>query len=367
MRGRLIARGALTTAALTLAGSAAAQSTVTLFGIADAAYVNQGNRPGGSGRAIQSGAWQTSRLGFRGTEDLGNGYSAVFDIAQSLALDTGAQANAGRLFDRNAFVGIGSAATGTLTLGRQTTVLTEGFAATDPLRANNSATNLNVRLGYLAGPAAPIAGSFGANPGFAGNALDRQDNAVKYSLRKGGFTGTAMMAFGESATAGASANRSWGALAGWDGAGFGLRGAFARFEDATGAQLDAGMVGATWRNDSLRLAATWTRNAIEGNAAAYHGQETGIQSAGLTWSATPALDLTFAAYRARRGFDNAADQVARKFYLVPECKLSKRTTLYAVADAERFNAGGAALDTGTALKAGARSSMYLAAGVSHTF
>jgi len=354
------------------AAPAMAQSTtsVTLFGIADAAYVNQTNRVAtGAGRAIQSGAWQASRWGIRGSEDLGGGVKAVFDIASTIALDTGTQASSSRLFDRNAYVGLSSADYGTLMIGRQVTTLTEALWVTDPLKANNGATNMNVRYGYLAGPGNPIANTFGTGAALANNSLDRQDNAAKYVYKaSNGLIGMGYYAFGESTTASASANRSAGLLAGYDGSALQVRAAYAQFKDATGAKLDAWTVGGVYKLDALKFKATWSQNKIDGQTATYQDQKTKVGSAGVTYSYSPSLDLTLAYYRGTRGFDNVAtDQKAQKFYFVPEYYLSKRTWLYGIADYERFNASGAALDNGTALKAGVRSSMYLAAGISHAF
>ncbi|WP_085315379.1 porin [Derxia lacustris] len=354
------------------AGSAMAQSTtsVTLFGFADAAYVNQTNRVAtGAGRAIQSGAWQASRWGIRGSEDLGGGLKTVFDLASTISIDTGSQASSSRMFDRNAYVGLSSADYGTLMIGRQVTTLTEALWVTDPLKANNGATNMNVRYGYLAGPGNPIANTFGSGATLANNSLDRQDNAAKYVYKAGnGLIGMGYYAFGESATGSSSANKSAGLLAGYDGSSLQLRAAYAQFKDPTAAKLDAWTVGGVYKLDALKFKATWSQNKIDGTAATYHEQKTTVGSGGVTYSYTPSLDLTFAYYRGTRGFDNVAtDQKAQKFYFVPEYYLSKRTWLYAIADYERFNASGAALDNGTALKAGVRSSMYLAGGISHAF
>ncbi|WP_051378276.1 porin [Derxia gummosa] len=355
-----------------IAAPAFAQSTVTLFGYADAAYVNQTNRVGnGAGHAVQSGAWQASRWGVRGAEDLGNGTKAIFDIASTIALDTGANANSGRMFDRNAYVGLSNTSYGTVMLGRQVTTLTEALWVTDPLRANNGATNMNVRYGYLAGPGTPIADGFGPGASLAGNSLDRQDNTVKYVYKgtSGGPIAMGYYSFGESSTAGNSASKSGGLLAGWDASNFQLRAAYAQFKNATGAaKLDAWTVGGVYTLDKVKLKATWSQNKIDGVEATYHEQEIKVGSAGVTYSFTPALDVTLAYYRGTRGFDNVStDQKAQKFYVVPEYFLSKRTWLYAIVDYERFNATGSALSNGTPLEAGTRSSTYLATGISHAF
>lgn len=69
--------------AAAFAGSAFAQTNVTIYGVADAGFVNSsGDRANGAKNAnfngINSGIMSGSRLGFKGEEGLGNGLKAVF-------------------------------------------------------------------------------------------------------------------------------------------------------------------------------------------------------------------------------------------------------------------------------------------------
>ena len=112
-----------TVAALLLAlgsGSALAQGSVTIYGIVDAAYVRESGGVAGTSNKITSGAAAASRIGFRGTEDLGGGMSALFTLETGFRLDTGELDSAGTIFNRQAFVGLKTRA-GTLTVGRQYT------------------------------------------------------------------------------------------------------------------------------------------------------------------------------------------------------------------------------------------------------
>jgi predicted porin len=74
-------------AVLAASGAAMAQSSVTLYGVADAGvtYVNGLT----TGLACDSGANKTSRLGFRGVEDLGGGLKANFVLEGGFNLDNG--------------------------------------------------------------------------------------------------------------------------------------------------------------------------------------------------------------------------------------------------------------------------------------
>lgn len=97
-----------------------AQSDVTMYGIADAALaVEDSDAPNTKRRvAINSGNQSSSRIGFRGTEDLGNGLKAMFNIEAGVSLDTGAGDSV--LFGRRSVVGL-QGGFGTLTVGREYT------------------------------------------------------------------------------------------------------------------------------------------------------------------------------------------------------------------------------------------------------
>ncbi|MBN8440906.1 MAG: porin [Thauera sp.] len=111
--------------ALAVAGLAAlpafAQSNVTIYGLVDMGYKWTGdniddrvaNRSG-----IDSGMSAGSRIGFKGTEDLGNGLKAGFVLEQGILTDTGASSQGGRTFGRQSYVSL-SGGFGTVALGRQ--------------------------------------------------------------------------------------------------------------------------------------------------------------------------------------------------------------------------------------------------------
>jgi predicted porin len=116
-------------------GAAHAQSSVTLYGLIDAsvAYTNSvntgtaikaGTNAGGSEYQMMSGLLSTSRWGVRGSEDLGGGLHAVFQLENGFTVNNGALKNsvAGNvpdLFGRQAWVGLSSDQFGSVTLGRQ--------------------------------------------------------------------------------------------------------------------------------------------------------------------------------------------------------------------------------------------------------
>lgn len=106
-------------------GVSHAQSNVTIYGIADAAVEHLTN-VGASGSSVTHMPGLTgsvpSRLGFRGSEDLGGGLKTVFTLESGLGLGSGSFNQGGRAWGRQAYVGF-SGNWGSLTLGRQYSML----------------------------------------------------------------------------------------------------------------------------------------------------------------------------------------------------------------------------------------------------
>ncbi|BDT74451.1 porin [Polynucleobacter sp. KF022] len=139
------------------AGAAQAQSSVTVYGLLDVGYVGYNTRaanlptttgaPSGvvsktTGNAFSSSAESTSRLGFKGTEDLGGGTSAFFTIELGLTPNGAQNVNTGATQNRQTFVGLKKNGVGQFALGTQYTTVHNAVAATDPGQANNIAGNL---------------------------------------------------------------------------------------------------------------------------------------------------------------------------------------------------------------------------------
>lgn len=108
-------------AVLASSGAAMAQSSVTVYGRLDASVGSEkiGAPNVQSISRLYTGNLTTSRLGFRGTEDLGGGLKAIFGLETTLNVDEPGRA-ATSLGDRAAFVGL-SGGFGTIKLGRHDT------------------------------------------------------------------------------------------------------------------------------------------------------------------------------------------------------------------------------------------------------
>ena len=89
---------------LAMAQSTTGTSSVTIYGLMDIGINHVTGAPGGSVTSITSGNMEGSRLGFKGNEDLGGGYRAIFTLESRIEADTGALSNrpisGGRLPDR---------------------------------------------------------------------------------------------------------------------------------------------------------------------------------------------------------------------------------------------------------------------------
>jgi predicted porin len=144
----------------TSAATVNAQSAVTAYGLIDMAVVRESGGSAGSVTKLTSGVSVGSRLGFKGTEDLGNGLSAVFVLENGFQGDTGTIGEGGLLFGRLAYVGL-HGSFGSVLIGRQYTPQYTVVAFADPFGS-----------GYVADSKNMVATS--------GNAFSRMDNTVKY-------------------------------------------------------------------------------------------------------------------------------------------------------------------------------------------
>ncbi|WP_245763580.1 porin [Paraburkholderia diazotrophica] len=97
----------------------AGSNSVTMYGLLDYGVNYQSNSGGGRVFAGSSGIMQGSRWGFKGSEDLGGGLAAIFQLENGLDLGKGTALQGGLLFGRQAYVGLDSTRYGTATFGRQ--------------------------------------------------------------------------------------------------------------------------------------------------------------------------------------------------------------------------------------------------------
>lgn len=163
----------------TFFSAANAQSNVMLYGVVDAGIAYTNNVGGNHNYFANSGNLQGSRLGFRGSEDLGGGLKALFVLENGYNMYTGALGQGGALFGRQAYLGLQSARYGAVTMGRQYDSVVD---FTGPLMV-----------------ASQWASGFAAHPADLDNMnnSNRTNNAVKYtSPNYAGFTFSGVYSLG---------------------------------------------------------------------------------------------------------------------------------------------------------------------------
>ena len=181
MKKSLLALATLTA----FAGAASAQSSVTLFGIVDAAYghVSAGGR---SVTGISNSGLNSSRLGFRGVEDLGGGMRAGFWIEGALSNDDGNAA--GLTFQRRSTLSL-MGNFGEVRLGRDYTPTFWNTTVYDAFGTNGVGSSMTPGLISVVGIA-------------TNTTAVRSNNTIAYFLPGGlgGFTGQFQYGFGEVAS-----------------------------------------------------------------------------------------------------------------------------------------------------------------------
>lgn len=150
------------------AGAASAQSSVTIYGLVDLAIAksNGGTSGNNGGPAGASKAWtmqqsSSSRLGFRGNEDLGGGLSAQFQIEHRFTPDDGAANSvfwAGR-----SYVQLTSAAAGSVYLGREYTPAFWPAVKSDPFGWDGVGQMGSLQWGGYTAPGNPNGGVRSSN------------------------------------------------------------------------------------------------------------------------------------------------------------------------------------------------------------
>lgn len=337
-------------AAATAVTSANAQTSVQVYGIVDSgvAHLTNVNAAGDSNTKVPSLTSSfPSRIGFKGTEDLGSGLQAFFVLESGLAMDNGSSQQGGRMFGRAAQVGL-KGDWGTLTIGRQ----------------NN--------MTYISGLKTDVLGphlfAIGSIDPYLPNA--RSDNAIGYMGNFNGFVVGATYSFGRdgSAAGGPAATncagevagnskacRQYTALLGYENKQWGLNASYDRLNGNTGAA--GGLTSPnntdirTTVNGYLMIGAT----KIGGGAIDRETNAATGQTESLLWYLGVShpinnfvIDVQAAARNTKNSDDDVTMLVARLNYA-----LSKRTVVYtAIGRMDNDGASAVALDAGGTVGAG---------------
>jgi len=208
---------------------------------------------------LVSGGIQGSRWGLKGSEDLGNGLKALFQLESGFQANDGALSNGylakgntgdsssvnGQLFGRTAWVGLSDAELGTVKFGRNYSVFYDIYTDYDPVQF---ATLFS---------AAGNSGTLGGGAGITENS--RQDSSVKYTGKSGNLNYTAMYKFGNVAGS-SNAGSAYGFQAGYSAGNLGLSGGYMSTTDSV--NLSTTTVGMLVNTSAYLVAAKYKFNDV---------------------------------------------------------------------------------------------------------
>ena len=321
-------------------GVASAQSSVTLYGILDTGIEMVTHADAAGDRIVRmpgiTGS-MPSRWGLRGREDLGGGLAAIFTLEDGFNPRAGDINQGGRLFGRQAWVGL-SSPYGALTFGRQYTMTYWAIVDSDIL-----------------GP--DIYGGVGSLDAYVPNA--RSDNTIAYKGTFAGLTAGATWSFGrDSAGTGnspgqgtcagslpgnAQACRQWSVMLRYDGDNFGVASAYDEQRGGPGAAAnlfngaaplpltasgdkDVRMqLNSYYKIGSFKVGAGWLGRHVETVSPAVPSVHTDIWYVTASYFVTPAAIIDGGAYRTIDSQQDTRGTIAtlRGTYL-----LSKATAVY---------------------------------------
>jgi predicted porin len=345
---------------------ACAQSSVTLYGLVDAA-LDISNNGSGTVRRLQSGGTYGSRWGLKGKEDLGGGLGVIFQLESGFDMTNGSLQQGGRAFGRHSWVGF-SSPYGELTFGRQLSPQYYSFLYTDAFQ-----------LGYSGGLQALTKTNSAGTPGFIMGAYvqtGRQDASVNYpSPVWNGFSTRLMYTFSNSPL-GQSHGGGWSGNARYNAYGFDLNAGVAKQNDTDGAgNWHIWSLGGSYQFGRAKIFVGRTKDEnSSASTAAVVAPTTRyvLTNLGVRYLVGPSTTLIAQAYRVADRTDSVhPDRDATVFAIGIDHELSKRTALYASfgtvgnRNGSRYSLGGA-LYTGTPTLTDARAKT-LNMGVRHWF
>lgn len=310
-------------ALLGLSATAQAQSSVTVYGLIDVSvnHIRFGDAPGRGRTTLTTLSSDASRLGFRGSEDLGGGMRAYFKLETGVSFDTGAATNANQFWSREAYVGLGHRQYGSLQFGSHYSPEIFTSARVDPFGRFGLGAFYGILQGSPRGWAVTL------------------NNVVQYATPNlSGFQGRVQVGAGEGAATGRSVA---GSLEYAKGPVY----AVLNHQEVNVAAATVGLTGSPVKSQTTSLGATYDfkvvklsawlqRNRVERVAADARGAMLGL--------VVPVSSGEIRATHTRRDLSNAdATQTVLGYHHF----LSKRTALFAQAGVTR-NEGTAAFGIG---------------------
>ena len=342
-------------AALALVGAASAQSSVTLFGVVDAT-VAFGNGSIANKTQLTNSGYNSSRLGFRGTEDLGGGLNASFWLEAGVNNDNGSGANTstnnqstgatgggGLTFNRRSTASLGGAF-GEVRLGRDYTPHFWNQTVFDPFGTNGVGTTQTL------------------NSGLGGATAVRASNSVGYFLPKmGGIYGQVQVYMGENLKNGAATEKDGGGASlrvGYAAGPVNVALALGETKFAAG-NIKSTNIGASYDLGVAKLSGLYTQDT---NSSATSPDGKGYLLGVNAPMGAGEIRAAYSTYKTSLVTDSKSNKVALGYVH----NMSKRTALYTTF-ARVSNSGGAAQALNGASTAANNNSTGMDFGVKHSF
>lgn len=345
-------------AVLAASGAAMAQSSVTLFGVVDATYA-YGHGSVANKSQLSNSGYNSSRLGFRGVEDLGGGLSASFWLEAGLNNDSGAGANTnatnqaaapalgngqqGLTFNRRSTVSL-NGGFGEVRLGRDYTPQFWNLTVFDPYGTNGVGTTQTL------------------NSGLGGPTAIRASNGVGYFLpgNLGGFYGQVQYYMGENLSNAANKKDGNGLAlrAGWANGPINAAIAYSQTKYLVAGDIKSWNIGGQYDLGMAKIMGHYAQDKIDGGA-----EGKGFLLGGLVPVGAGEIRVSYSTYETEVA---GPDPRTNKFALGYVHNLSKRTALYATA-AFLKNKNGAAQSLNGAVTAAGRNSNGYDLGIRHSF
>ena len=342
-------------------GAVMAQSNVTIYGTLDASGYYNHSAGAGTTYGFASNNYTSSNMGFKGTEDLGGGLKANFNLEEELSLGTGntgsSSSGAGAAnnngFNRKAFVGL-EGGYGRLELGRQATPTFGSIGAIDAFGMNSGGfVNAWVRSN-LTGTRNTISGITDASTNTNGGLLLPGAYAAGVMYVTPSFSGLQAKVFinagngSTGATYKSNGIRDLGVA--YDNGPVGVRFASQAVSStaayAIGTQSwsnvitesRSNLLGGSYNFGTFKLTGAWSKTTYDSFVAVH---DTRIWSLGGTYAASSALRLGIS-YTNLTDATNTANTAKNTSFLA-DYNLSKRTNIYALLTSVN-NKGTAALN-----------------------
>lgn len=301
-----------------LGTSAWAQGSVEMFGIVDV-HINSARSGATRLSRLEDGGSAASRIGFRGSEDLGGGLRAQFMLEAGVAPDTGLGTipGPGLAFTRQAWVGLNSG-WGAVEMGRMYTPMFGALFRADPLGMNALLSSLN------------LVSATDAQAGLRPFAA-RANNLVRYRTPAGQpWLADLAYSFGEAASPNSSNGRLYGATLGWNQKPWFLAYSFQKSVEGSAAAPVAApatsqyqALSASWEAlDGLRLTGNYVINRVDRAGT----PKAKLAQLGADWSVDARSKLLVSVARREVG---GTDRAQNTWTLGYDYALSKRTVLYA--------------------------------------